>query len=227
MQPMTSKQLRIDFVSDVACPWCAVGLASLEKALGELEGELRAELHFQPFELNPGMPPEGQDITEHLTGKYGSTPQQQAQAREAIRQRGADVGFTFRPEGRGRIHNTFDAHRLLYWAGEQDARRQHALKRALLEAYHGEGRSPNERAVLLDAAAASGLDRDEAARVLDDGRYADEVREREAFYQQHGIRAVPSVIVNERHLIQGGQPPEVFAQALRQIASGSGQRDPY
>ncbi|MES2937646.1 MAG: DsbA family oxidoreductase [Pseudomonadota bacterium] len=215
---MTST-LRIDFVSDVACPWCAIGLASLEKALGELGGEVRAELHFQPFELNPGMPPEGQDIGEHLTQKYGSTPEQQAAAREAIRQRGEALGFAFRKEGRGRAHNTFDAHRLLHWAGLQGAEKQLALKKALLKAYHGEGRAPNDRAVLLDAVAEAGLDRTEAGRVFDEQLYADDVREREQFYQQHGISAVPSVIVNERHLIQGGQPPEVFAQALRQIAA--------
>lgn len=219
MRAMTASTLKIDFVSDVACPWCAIGLASLEKALGTLEGEVRAELHFQPFELNPGMPPEGQDLTEHLAEKYGSTPEQQAAAREGIRQRGAELGFAFRKEGRGRVHNTFDAHRLLHWAGLQDAAKQLALKKALLKACHGEGRAPNDRAVLLDAVAQAGLDGGEAARVLDEGLYADDVRERERFYQQHGIRAVPSVIVNERHLIQGGQPPEVFAQALRQIAA--------
>jgi predicted DsbA family dithiol-disulfide isomerase len=213
------KPLHIDFVSDVACPWCAVGLASLEQALHKLEGEIPVDLQFQPFELNPQMGPEGQDVTEHLTGKYGSTPEQQAQSRAGIAQRGAAVGFTFNKEGRGRVWNTFDAHRLLTWAGEQGAAQQRALKMALLKAYHGEGRSPADHAVLADAAAAAGLDRAEAEAVLASGRYADEVRERERHFQQLGIHAVPSVIVNNRHLIQGGQPPEVFEQALRQIAA--------
>jgi predicted DsbA family dithiol-disulfide isomerase len=214
-----TQTLKIDFVSDVACPWCAIGLASLETALQRLDGQVRAELHFQPFELNPQMPPGGQDITEHLAQKYGSTPEQQAAAREAIRERGAAVGFEFRKEGRGRIYNTFDAHRLLQWAASQGEGKQHALKKALLAAYHGHGRSPEDHAVLLDAVQEAGLPREEARAVLEQGRYADEVREREQFYQQHGIHAVPSVIVNDRHLIQGGQPPEVFEQALRQLAT--------
>lgn len=212
------KSLKIDFVSDVACPWCAVGLAALETALQRLDGEVEAELRFQPFELNPQMPPEGQDVTEHLAQKYGSTPEQQAANREAIRQRGAAVGFEFRKEGRGRVWNTFDSHRLLHWAGLHGAGPQHALKKELLKAYHGEGRSPADPGVLLAAAEAAGLDREEAAEVLASGRYAEEVRDREAFYTGHGIHAVPSVIVNDRHLIQGGQPPEMFEQALRQIA---------
>ena len=129
--------LKIDFVSDVSCPWCAIGLASLERALERLDGEVTAQLRFEPFELNPGMAPGGQDITEHLTQKYGSTPQQQKTARDAIRARGAAVGFDFREEGRGRIYNTFNAHRLLHWAGLVGAARQHALKKALLTAYFG------------------------------------------------------------------------------------------
>lgn len=212
------KTLHIDFVSDVACPWCAVGLASLERALEKLQGDVAVDVAFQPFELNPQMGPEGQDVTEHLTQKYGSTPEQQAQARAGIAQRGAAVGFSFRKEGRGRVWNTFDAHRLLMWAGEQGARQQRDLKMALLEAYHGEGRSPADATVLADAAESVGLDRAAAEDVLRSGRYADEVRERERQFQQLGIHAVPSVIVNDRHLIQGGQPPEVFEQALRQIA---------
>ncbi len=217
-----TEPLQIDFVSDVACPWCAVGLASLERALERLGDEVPVRIRFQPFELNPQMGPEGQDMTEHLTQKYGSTAEQQAQAREGIRQRGAEVGFTFRPEGRGRVWNTFDAHRLLHWAGEQGERQQRDLKMALLEAYHGQGRSPADPAVLLDAAQAAGLDRAQAQLVLESGRYANEVRDKEREFQQLGISAVPSVIVNMKHLIQGGQPPEVFEQALRQLAASRG-----
>ena len=210
--------LKIDFVSDVACPWCAVGLASLEAALAKLQGEVQADLHFQPFELNPQMGPEGQDVTEHLTQKYGSTPEQQQQARAGIAQRGAAVGFPFRKEGRGRVWNTFDAHRLLYWAGEQGTQQQRDLKMALLKAYHGEGRSLADHAVLAEVVASVGLDRAQAEEVLASDRYAQEVRALEREFQQLGISAVPSVIVNDRHLIQGGQPPEVFEQALRQLA---------
>jgi predicted DsbA family dithiol-disulfide isomerase len=216
-----TQTLHIDFVSDVACPWCAVGLASLERALEKLDGEVAVDLHFQPFELNPQMGPEGQDVGEHLAQKYGSTPEQQAQARAGIAARGAAVGFSFRREGRGRVWNTFDAHRLLLWAGEQGAKQQRDLKMALLKAYHGEGRSPADPAVLAEVAASVGLDRGQAEEVLASGRYADQVREREQHFQQLGISAVPSVIVNHRHLIQGGQPPEVFEQALRKLAESS------
>lgn len=212
-----SKQLTIDFVSDVVCPWCAVGLKSLEQALRHVAGEIAADIHFHPFELNPQMAPEGEDIAEHLAHKYGSTHEQIARNQEAIRQRGAAVGFIFNMDKRQRIYNTFDAHRLLHWAASQG--QQPALKSALLEAYFTHGEDVSSHAVLARVAAQAGLDAAAAREVLDSGRYADEVREQERFYQQQGIRAVPSVIVNGRYLIQGGQPPEVFEETLRKIAA--------
>jgi predicted DsbA family dithiol-disulfide isomerase len=213
------KELKIDFVSDVSCPWCAIGLASLERALERLQPEVRAQLHFQPFELNPSMPKGGQDVTEHLTQKYRSTPEQQAAAREAIRERGAAVGFEFRKEGRSRVYNTFDAHRLLHWAQLEGAQRQHALKKALFKAYFTEGRSPEDHEVLVQAASEAGLDPARAREILASDEYESEVRHREGYYMEHGIHAVPAVIIDDRHLIQGGQPPEVFEQALRQLAA--------
>lgn len=212
--------LKIDFVSDVSCPWCAIGLTALEKALANVGSQVVfAQLHFQPFELNPQMPPGGQDVTEHLTQKYGSTPEQQAGIRESIRQRGAELGFTFRKEGRSRIYNTFNAHRLLHWAEMEGQGRQQALKKNLLEAYFTNGQSPEDHEVLLGAVAAAGLDSVRARAILDSDEFAVEVREREQFYLQNGIHSVPAIIINERHLIQGGQPVEVFEQALRQIAA--------
>lgn len=208
--------MRIDFVSDVSCPWCVIGLKSLEKALDGMRDELQVDIHFQPFELNPDMAPEGQDIFEHITEKYGSTPQQQDQSREAIRQRGAALGFTFDMGKRGRIYNTFDAHRLLHWAEGQG--RQQALKEKLFEAYFTKGEDPSSHEVLLRAAAEAGLDVEQASQVLASDSYADEVRQREYFWQRAGIRSVPAIVINERHLISGGQPPEVFEQALRKIA---------
>ena len=208
--------LKIDFVSDVSCPWCAIGLASLETALGKLGGDVKAQVHFQPFELNPQMPPGGQDITEHLTQKYRTTREQQAAAREAIRERGAAVGFTFDMGLRGRIYNTFDAHRLLHWAEDQG--RQQALKEKLFEAYFTQGENPGAHDVLLRAAGEVGLDVDAARQVLASNAYADEVRQLEYYWQRAGIHSVPAIIINQRHLINGGQPPEVFEQALRQIA---------
>lgn len=211
--------LKIDFVSDVSCPWCAIGVSALTAALSRLEGEVQAELHFQPFELNPQMPPGGQDITEHLSAKYGSTAAQQAQIHETIRQRGAELGFTFNTAARSRIYNTFDAHRLLHWAGLQSASQQQALKRALLAAYFTEGLSPASHPVLLQVVAAVGLDVPRATAILASDEFAAEVREQESFYQGAGIHSVPAVIINDRHLISGGQPVEVFEQALRQIAA--------
>ena len=211
--------LKIDFVSDVVCPWCAVGLHALERAAARLEGEVVLDWHFQPFELNPGMGHEGQDLEEHLREKYGSTAEQLAQTRALLAERGAQVGFTFNLDKRTRTWNTFDAHRLLHWAGEEGASgQQRALKHALLSAYFTDGRNPSDHAVLLDIAAALGLDVERSRAVLAGAAHAAEVRRRESFYQGLGIRSVPSVIVNDGHLIQGGQPVEAFEQALRQIA---------
>ena len=210
--------MKIEFVSDVACPWCAVGLYSLERALARIDPAIAVELHFQPFELNPDMPTEGEDATEYLSRKYGLTAEQLAQNRRVIVERGAAVGFSFGE--RSRVWNTFDAHRLLHWAALQGASYQRGLKRALLGAYHGQGENPGARDVLLRVAGEVGLDVEAAREVLESGRFADEVRSRQQHYRQLGINAVPSVIVNDRHLIQGGQPPEVFEQALRQIAAG-------
>ena len=213
--------LKIDFVSDIACPWCAVGLGALEGALTRLQGEVQADLHFQPFELNPNMPAGGQDLVEHITQKYGSTPEQQAQMRQNIHDRGAEVGFAFAPGGRGRVYNTFDAHRLLHWAHEEGTEgQQHALKKALLAAYQGRAERVEDHAVLLACVQEVGLDLDTAQSILQSDTYAAEVREREQFYLQAGIHSVPAVIINDRHLISGGQPTEVFEQALRRIAAG-------
>jgi predicted DsbA family dithiol-disulfide isomerase len=209
--------MKIDFVSDVSCPWCVIGLKALEEALARVGPAVQAELHFQPFELNPQMSPEGQDISEHLAQKYGATPEQSAATREAIRARGEAVGFTFRMDRRGRIYNTFDAHRLLHWAGLEG--RQLALKHALFRAYFTEGENPGAHDVLLRVAGEVGLDVARARQLLASDAYANDVREREQFYQSQGIHAVPAVIINDRHLIQGGQPAEVFEQALRQIAA--------
>lgn len=211
--------MKIDFVSDISCPWCAIGLNALEQALAEVQGEISAELHFQPFELNPQMPAEGQDIDEHIAQKYGASKEQMAANREQIRRRGEEVGFIFGEGKRSRIYNTFDAHRLLHWAHTQGGSLQRDLKLALFTAYFTEGRNPGAHEVLLAAAEAVGLDRSAAEAVLASDAFAAEVREAEAFYQSQGINSVPAVIINERHLISGGQPPEVFEQALRQIAA--------
>lgn len=211
--------MKIDFVSDIACPWCAVGLNGLERALERLGPEITVQLHVHPFELNPQMAPEGEDAAEHLQRKYRLSPEQLERNRAMLRERGAAVGFSF--GDRVRVWNTFDAHRLLHWAGLQGEAPQRALKHALLRAYHGRGENPGDADVLARAAEEAGLDPAAAREVIASGAHADDVREAEARWQADGIQAVPSVIVNDRYLIQGGQPPEAYEQALREIAAES------
>ena len=214
--------MKIDFVSDVACPWCAVGLGALEQAIERLGEEVKVELQFQPFELNPDMPAGGQDLDEHLTEKYGSTPEQRVEIRDTIRRRGEEVGFTFSAEGRGRIYNTLDSHRLLHWAkytGRPGS--QYALKKALLEAYQGRAENIESPEVLLAAVAKVGLPVGQARAILQSKEYETEVRALEEFYRRAGIHAVPAVIINDRHLISGGQPADVFERALREIAAAT------
>jgi predicted DsbA family dithiol-disulfide isomerase len=208
--------VKIDFVSDVVCPWCVIGLRSLEQALQKLNGKVTANIHFQPFELNPQMPPEGEDIAEHIRKKYGSTPEQLARNQENIRARGAALGFEFRMDKRSRTYNTFDAHRLLHWADLEGKGR--AMKHALFDAYFTEGENVSERDVLVRAAQKAGLPTSRALEILDSTEFSDDVRKQEQFYINNGIQGVPAAIVNDRHLISGGQPPEVFEQALKQIA---------
>ena len=201
--------VRIDFVSDIACPWCAIGLASLQQALASTGTAPQVDLHFQPFELNPGMAPEGEDVGEHLARKYGSTAEQQAQIRDTIRQRGAAVGFDFKPEGRGRVVNTFNAHRLLHWAGLQSAQAQLALKQALMQAYQGRGERVDHDDVLLAAVRAAGLDEAAARDVLQGDAYAAEVR------AVAGTESYPySHALWRRLLSVNRQKPQPFLRAL-------------
>ena len=210
--------MKIDFVSDIACPWCIIGLRGLEDALERARDAVDATITFQPFELNPDMPVGGQNIGEHIAEKYGSTPEQSAANRAMITARAAELGFTMKMTGDSRIYNTFDAHRLLHWA--ETSGRQGALKHALFDANFTAGEDPGDRAVLVAAAEKAGLDGKEAAEVLESGRYAGEVRQAEALWRSRGINAVPAIVINDSHLISGGQPPEVFERALRQIAAG-------
>ena len=211
--------MKIEIVSDVACPWCAVGVWSLERALAAIGDAFPVEIAFQPFELNPDMPPGGADTVEYLSAKYRIGPEQIERNRETIRERGAAVGFTF--GDRPRVWNTFDAHRLLHWAGLEGWQRE--LKRALLTAYHGEARNPSDPAVLIDVARQCGLDAERAVQILAGDEFAAEVREQERQWIEAGINSVPSVVIDGKYLIPGAQPPEAFEQALRQIAAEAGQ----
>ncbi|MDP1913031.1 DsbA family oxidoreductase [Brevundimonas sp.] len=216
-----TRTLHIDFVSDIVCPWCVVGLGGLETALATLKGEgIEAEIHFQPFELNPQMPAEGENIVDHIGRKYGSTPEQSAANRAMITQRAAEAwpGFEMRMGEDSRIWNTFDAHRLLHWAGTLGMAEQRALKAALFTAHFTDGKVMTDAGVLADAAAAAGLDRATAVEVLADDLHAAEVRAVEALWVSRGITGVPAVVVEGKWLISGGQPAGVFEEALRGMA---------
>ena len=210
-------RLDITLVSDVACPWCAVGLASIDRALERIGGEVDADIRVEPFELNPDMAPEGEEVVAYISRKYGRTPEQIAGAQARIRQMGANAGFAFGP--RNHVWNTFDAHRMLHWASLEG--KGPALKRALLRAYHGEGRNPAAKDVLVEAAASVGLDRARAEAIANGNEFASEVRERERHWQQQGVSGVPFVVINNKYAIEGAQPPEAFEQAFRQIAAES------
>jgi predicted DsbA family dithiol-disulfide isomerase len=205
--------MQLDFVSDIACPWCAVGLWSLDQALTGLPG-LTVTWNALPFELNPAMAPEGEDLVAHLSAKYGSTPQQLDAVHQTLRQRGVDVGFVFGQ--RDRVWNTFDAHRLLYWARHDN--KQKRLKRALLQAYHGAGQNPTLTGVLLACVAEAGLSVDEAREVLVSGQFSAEVRAEETRVQQLGIRSVPALIIDNRFLVSGAQTPEAYAEILNRFS---------
>jgi predicted DsbA family dithiol-disulfide isomerase len=212
---MERPHLDINFVSDVACPWCAIGLASLDQALSRLNGEMDVTVRVEPFELNPDMGPEGADLMSYITAKYGRSADQVKQVQARIRERGAEVGFDFAE--RKHVWNTLNAHRMLHWAGLEGKAVE--LKRALLHAYHGEGRNPGAPEVLVDVATQVGLDPVRAKEIAEGHEFEREVRERERFWVKNGVNGVPFVVVNNKYAIEGGQPPEVFEQALRQIAS--------
>ena len=205
--------ITIDLVSDVACPWCAVGLSSLQLALSRLDETVDAQIAVHPFELNPQMGPGGEAIVDYLGKKYGRTPEQIAESQAMIRERGASVGFVF--GSRDHVYNTFDAHRLMHWAGIQG--KQVPLKMALLRAYHSDGKDPSNHEVLVEAAQSVGFDAEDARGVLQSGQYADEVRAEERKYQAMGIQSVPAFIFNNRYLVSGGQPVEAFEQIIERV----------
>lgn len=215
-----NQPLKIDFVSDVMCPWCAIGLGGLNQALDKVKADgITANVTFQPFELNPQMRPEGENIVEHITKKYGGTPEQSAANREMIRQRAAEVGFEMRMSDNARMWNTFDAHRLLHWAQQIVPEKQAPLKQALFSAHFTQGRNISDAGILTEIAESVGFDRAEAAEVLASGQYVKDVRDAEQMWQARGISSVPSVVINDQYLISGGQPAEVFENALRQISA--------
>jgi predicted DsbA family dithiol-disulfide isomerase len=214
-----TRRITVDFISDVSCPWCVIGLLGFQEALRRVDGLIEAEIRFQPFELNPDMPPGGENIREHIARKYGADRARSSATRDAIRASAEALGFTMATGEESRIYNTFDAHRLLHWAAGQGAGRQAALKRALFEAYFSRGLDPGDPAVLAGLAAEAGLDPAAAAEVLASGRYAADVRAAEARWREEGIASVPTLILDDQYVITGGHPPDAFERALRKMAA--------
>lgn len=212
-----SKHLKLDIVSDISCPWCIIGYQTLNQALTKLAPEITVDITWQPFELNPQMPKEGQEITEHITEKYGISVEQSNQNREMIKQRGLDLGYEFGNRGEGRIYNTFDAHRLLHWAKEYN--KQTALKLAFFDLYFKNSGNPSNHQALLSVIDKVGLDSKKAKQILSSNAYEQDVRDLQSTYQSAGISSVPAVIINNKHLISGGQPADVFEKAIREIAA--------
>jgi len=215
-------KIKIDYVSDIACPWCAVGLGNLNQAIAQLSDKADFELHFRPFELNPNMPLGGQDAIEHLTEKYGLSVEQVKANQAGIRAKALEAGFEFHPEGRKRVYNTFNAHRLLHWAStEYDLQKQAALKKELLNTYFCLAVSLDDQSNVLDAVTRAGLDPKRAQGVLNGDEFTDEVRKEELIYTSAGIHSVPSIILNDQYLLQGAQSPESFINAFEQLINES------
>ena len=209
--------IKIDYISDVACPWCAVGLGNLNQAMALLDEKANFEVHFRPFELNPNMPNGGQDAIEHLTEKYHLTADQVKANQANIRAKALEAGFQFHPEGRKRVYNTFDCHRLLYWAAkEYDLQKQAVLKKELLNTYFCLAVNLDDQDNLIDAVIRAGLDKDRAQEMLKGKEFSSEVREEESTYTSAGISSVPSIILDNQYLLQGAQPTESFMKAFEQ-----------
>lgn len=209
-----SDLLRIDIISDVVCPWCIIGYRQLSEAL-EFTGTPH-EIHWHPFELNPAMPPEGQNLREHITGKYGISAKELEENRERMTAIGADLGFIFNFTDEMRMYNTFNLHQLLHWAEIEG--RTNDLKMAFFAAYFTDQCDLSDHAVLADIAAETGLDRAEALAVLEDQRFAKEVRTAEHHWTSQGISGVPAMIFNRRSLVTGAQGVENYTRILEQLA---------
>lgn len=210
--------IRVDIISDVVCPWCIVGFRQLQQA-SEATG-IAIETYWHPFELNPDMPPEGENLRDHIMRKYGSTPEQSQRARDQLVAVGTPLGINFQFGDDSTIVNTFGAHQLLHWA--QEFGKSQALKLALFDAYFTNGKDVSNPNVLVDAASSVGLDRAEAAKVLEDQRFGETVREKEAFWTSRGVSGVPTMVFDARQATSGAQGIETFARVLTHLSQSQG-----
>lgn len=215
MESKTAMPLKVDIVSDVVCPWCIIGYLQLQKALAEMPGEFMLDIHWQPFELNPTMPAAGQDLREHIAQKYGSTPAQSRGARQRLVEIGDSLGYHFDYFDGMRMVNTFKAHQLLHWAAIHGL--QTELKLAMFRAFFSERRDVGDSEQLVAIATAVGLDGTEAAQILADGRYVEDVRQAQSAWLEREVHAVPTFFIQDTYMIPGAQEASVFVQALQRI----------
>ena len=214
--------IKINFISDIGCPWCAVALGTLEQAMENLKDQAEFEIHFEPYELNPQMKIGGANAIEYLSNKYGISEQQVKANQAKIRERAAAAGFHFHPEGRKKVYNTFDAHRLLYWAGhEHGLASQHRLKKEFFNTYFCLAADFDKRENLLEAVQRARLDQSAASKVLEEGLFTKEVKAQVAYYQAQGVNAVPNLILNGKHSLQGAQPLEILEASLKEVIEQS------
>lgn len=204
--------LRVDIVSDVVCPWCIIGYKQLQRALETMPERFDVTLNWHPFELNPRMPEEGQNLREHLVQKYGTTPEQSRAARERLTALGESLGFRFDYADDMRMVNTFRAHQLLHWAGEQGD--QTALKLALFEAFFSRREDVSQESVLVAVVERAGLSGSQARSVLADQRFSVAVRAEEQHWLDHNVQAVPTFLFNEKYQVQGAQDAKTFVRVL-------------
>ncbi|HCP97433.1 MAG TPA: disulfide bond formation protein DsbA [Pseudoalteromonas sp.] len=217
------KNLKIDIVSDVMCPWCIIGYKNLETALAELKDEMSADITWHPFELNPDMPLEGQDLNEHLQQKYSLTEEESARNRQNMADAGERAGFTFNFDGKRIMINSFDLHRLLMWAREEG--KQTELKLAFFEAHFTDLKYLNQEDALLDVVEKVDLNKDTAREILHSDKYVQAVRQEQNNFKQMGITSVPTFIINDKYALTGGQPSESFIQALKQISEEEAKQE--
>ncbi|QLC21298.1 DsbA family oxidoreductase [Parasphingopyxis sp. CP4] len=209
-------QLKIDFISDISCPWCVVGLKNMEQALVAIGDEIEAYVRFEPFELNPDMAPEGIDRADYFASKYRMSEDEAKRRGGEIRARAEEAGFAMNTGDRFRIYNTFDAHRLLEWAMEEGKQRK--LKHAMFSAYFTDGKNMGDHETLVEIAESVGLDGTRAREILTGDDYAGHVRQSQSHQRARGVQSVPTIIVNDEYVINGGQPPAIFEKAFRHIA---------
>jgi predicted DsbA family dithiol-disulfide isomerase len=209
--------IQIDIVSDIACPWCAIGYARLKQAMEALNDEMEFAIQWHAFELNPDPAAEAEPILPALARKYGRSEQEMSEAQSQMMTIAKELGLNFDKLQERYTRNTFDGHRLIKWAAEHG--KQTEMKMACFEAYFGRAENISDTNVLIGCAESAGLSGDRAKDVLQSDQYAEEVRQDEVKYHQAGVSAVPAYIIDKKYLISGAQEPETLIQALREIAN--------